>query len=142
MGKPVNSNAQRVETTALNTKVNKEVFDKFKDCCKEDGYPLNVLLETFMRQYANGRFKVDTDDIQKFKNDGAEVDTLNTTFNKEIYLEFKAICRKRGFFVKHVVTAFMEIYASRTLILEYVNVADTKRTARMEDIEIIDMDNE
>lgn len=124
MGKPVSSNAQRVETTALNTKINKDVFDRFKDCCKEDGYPLNVMLETFMRQYANGRFKVDTEDILKFKNDGAEVDTLNTTFNKEIYLEFKTVCKGNGFFVKHVITAFMEKYATRSFILEYTNVAD------------------
>ncbi len=121
MGKPVNSNAQRVKTTALNTKINKEVFDKFKDCCKEQGYPLNVLLETFMRQYANGRFKIDTDDILKFKNDGAKVSTLNTTFNEEIYLEFKAACKSKGLFVKHIVTAFMEIYANQDLIMEYTN---------------------
>lgn len=121
MGKPVNSNAQRVKTTALNTKINKEVFDKFKDCCKEQGYPLNVLLETFMRQYANGRFKIDTDDILKFKNDRAEVSTLNTTFNEEIYFEFKVACKSKGLFVKHVVTAFMEIYANQDLIMEYTN---------------------
>ena len=142
MGKPVNSNAKRFETTALNTKINKEVFDKFKDCCKEDGYPLNVLLETFMRQYSNGRFKIDSDDILKFKNDGKKVDILNTTFNKEIYLEFKAVCRSRGFFVKHVVTAFMEIYASRSLVLEYVNVADTRITPQIDDIKIMGIDNE
>jgi antitoxin component of RelBE/YafQ-DinJ toxin-antitoxin module len=124
MGKPVSSNAQRVETTALNTKVNKVVFDKFKDCCKEQGYPLNVLLETFMQQYANGRFKIDTEDVLKFKNDDSEMDTLNTTFNKEIYLRFKAVCKSNGLFVKHVVTAFMEQYATRNFILEYTNVAD------------------
>lgn len=124
MGKPVNSNAQRVETTALNTKVNKEVFDKFKDCCKTDGYPLNVMLETFMRQYTNGRFNINTNDILKFKNDKAEVDTLNTTFNKEIYLEFKSVCKSNGFFVKHVITAFMEHYASRSFVLEYTSVED------------------
>lgn len=126
MGKPVSSNAQRVETTALNTKINKEVFNRFKDCCKEQGYPLNVVLETFMNQYANGRFEVNINDVLKFKNDKAELDTLNTTFNKEIYLKFKATCKSKGFFVKNVVTAFMEIYASKTLILEYVNVADIK----------------
>lgn len=124
MGKPVSSNAQRVETKALNTKVNKKVFDRFKDCCKEDGYALNVMLETFMRQYTNGRFKIDAEDILKFKNDGAELDTLNTTFNKEIYLDFKTVCKNNGFFVKHVVTAFMEIYVTRSFILEYTNVAD------------------
>lgn len=124
MGKPVNSNAQRVETTALNTKVNKEVFNRFKDCCKEDGYPLNVMLETFMRQYTNGRFNISVNDVLKFKNDGAEVDTLNTTFNKEIYLEFKKVCKSRGFYVKNVITAFMEHYASRSFVLEYTSVED------------------
>lgn len=127
MGKPVNSNAQRVETTGMNTKINKEVFNRFKDCCKEDGYPLNVMLETFMRQYANGRFKIDTKDILKFKNDGAELDTLNTTFNKEIYLEFKAVCKSQKFYVKHVVTAFMEKYVTRDFVLEYTNVSDINK---------------
>lgn len=124
MGKPVKSDAQRVETAALNTKVDKEVFDKFKDCCKEQGYPLNVLLETFMRQYANGRFKIDADDILKFKKNETEVATLNTTFNKEIYLEFKTVCKSQKFYVKHIVTAFMEKYATRDFILEYTNIAD------------------
>ncbi|MBO5828870.1 MAG: hypothetical protein J6R59_10535 [Paludibacteraceae bacterium] len=126
MGKPVSSNAERVETAVLNTKVNKEVFDKFKDCCKEQGYSLNVVLETFMRQYTNGRFKINAEDILKFKDKKAKVSTLNTTFNKEIYLEFKAACKRDKFFVRHVVTAFMEIYASRTLILEYVNIEDIR----------------
>lgn len=126
MGKPVSSNVQRAETKALNTKVNKKVLENFKDCCKEQGYSMNVMLETFMRQYSNGRFELSEDDILKFKNDEAEVDILNTTFNKEIYLEFKAVCKSNKFFVKHVITAFMEKYTSRTLILEYVNIADIK----------------
>ena len=124
MGKPVSSNVPRAETTALNTKVNKEVFEAFKDCCSELGYPMNVMLETFMRQYTNGKFKLNKDDILKFKNDGKEVDALNTTFNKKIYTEFKAACKDNGYFLKHVVTAFMEKFASGNLILEYVNVAE------------------
>jgi len=100
------------------------VFDDFKDYCKELGYPMNVMLETFMRQYASGKFKLNEDDILKFKNDGKEVDTLNTTFNKEIYLDFKSACKFNGYFVKHVITAFMEKFATRNLILEYVNIAE------------------
>ena len=126
MGKPVSSNAQRVETTALNTKVNKEVFDNFKDYCKELGYPMNVMLETFMRQYANGRFNIRTDDVLKWKTDETEVDTLNTTFNKEIYLGFKEVCKGNGFFVRHVVTAFMEVIVNKGFVLEYVNIAEVK----------------
>lgn len=127
MGGFIKRDVQRVETTALNTKVNKEVFDAFKDSCKEAGYPLNVILETFMQQYANGRFKVDREDILKFKDDGVEVSTLNTTFNKEIYLNFKTACKVNGYFVKHVITAFMEKYASRSLVLEYVDVSEVNK---------------
>ena len=127
MGKPVTSNVSRVETTALNTKVNKEVFESFKDYCAYLGYPMNVVLETFMRQYANGRFKLEEEDILKFKNDGKEVDTLNTTFNKEIYLNFKSACKDNGYFVKHIIMAFMENFASREFILEYTNVTDINK---------------
>lgn len=122
MGGYIKRDVERVETTALNTKVNKEVFDAFKDCCKEQGYPLNVMLETFMRQYASGNFYLNDNDIMKFKNDGKEVDTLNTTFNKEIYLNFKSSCKLKGYFVKHVITAFMEKYAERNLVLEYIDM--------------------
>ena len=124
MGKPVNSDVSRAKTTALNTKVNKEVFESFKDYCAYLGYPMNVVLETFMRQYANGRFELDEEDIMKFKNDGKEVDTLNTTFNKEIYLGFKSACKGNGYFVKHVIIAFMEKFASRNFVLEYTKVSD------------------
>lgn len=121
MGGFIKRDIERVETTSLNQKINKEVFDAFKDCCKEAGYPMNVILETFMRQYSNGGFKLKTDDIQKFKNDGKEVSTLNTTFNKEIYLNFKSVCKANGYFVRHVITAFMERFASKSLVLEYAD---------------------
>ena len=122
--KPVSSNVKRVETQPLNTKVNKEVFSKFKDYCAYLGYPMNVVIETFMRQYTNGRYIIKTEDILRYKLEDAEIDTLNTTFNKEIYLDFKSTCRDKGFFVKHVITAFMEQFASKNLVLEYVNIAE------------------
>jgi hypothetical protein len=124
MGKPVTSNVSRAEVKALNTKVNKEAFESFKDYCAYLGYPMNVVLETFMRQYANGRFNLNEKDILKFKNDGQEVDTLNTTFNKEIYIDFKTTCKRNGYFVKHVVAAFMEKFSSREFVLEYTHVVD------------------
>lgn len=126
MGKPVSSNVPRAATTALNTKVNKEVFEDFKDCCGEFGYPMNVMLETFMRQYTNGKFKLDSEDILKFKNDGKEVDTLNTTFNKEIYNKFKSTCKGNGYFVKHVITAFMEQFSTGKFVLEYAIATEEK----------------
>jgi hypothetical protein len=124
MGKPVKGNIPRAETTSLNTKVNKEVFGLFKDYCGELGYSMNVVLETFMRQYTSGRFELSEDDILKFKNDGKELDALNTTFNKEVYINFKSTCRGNGYFVKHVVTAFMEKVATKEYVLEYIKVKD------------------
>lgn len=126
MGGFIKRDVKRVETTALNQKVNKEVFDAFKDMCKEQGYAMNVILETFMQQYANGRFYIKDEDILKYKGEKYEVDTLNTTFSKEIYTNFKFACKDKGYFVKHVVTAFMEKYASRDLIMEFVSVDETK----------------
>jgi len=130
MGGFIKRDVQRVETTALNTKVNKEVFDAFKDYCKEQGYPLNVMLETFMRQYANGKFLLSADDILEWKNDDSEQDTLNTTFNKEIYVNFKKTVKGNGFFVKHVIIAFMKKYAERNLVLEYADITSSKNQYR------------
>lgn len=127
MGGFIKRDVKRVQTTALNTKINKEVFDAFKDYCKELGYPMNVMLETFMRQYANGRFKLDAEDILKWRKDDYDVDTLNTTFSKEIYLDFKSACKGNGYFVKHVVTAFMEKFASRDFVLEYTKISKIKK---------------
>lgn len=122
MGKPVNSNVKRAETTALNTKVNKEVFNKFKDALAYRGYAMNTILEVFMQQYANERFNIDHEDIIKFKNDNSEVDTLNTTFNKEIYLNFKEKCKDNGYFVKYVIMTFMEKFSNGNYVMEYVEV--------------------
>ena len=138
--------AKKVETTALNTKINKEAFDNFKVCCLELRYPMNAMLEIFMQQYTNGRFELKEEDVRKWKNIEGEVDTLNTTFNKEIYVEFKKACKGNGYFVKHVITAFMEQFASGDYVLEYVSIADINKdkikTARIEEIEIIDIDDE
>jgi hypothetical protein len=116
--------AKKIETSPLNTKINKEVFDKFKIRCLEMRYPMNVVLEIFMQQYTNGRFDVSEGDVLKWKKDESEVDTLNTTFNKEIYVGFKSTCKSNGYFVKYVITAFMEKFASGNFALEYVTIAE------------------
>lgn len=119
MGKPVTSNVKRAETSPLNTKINKEVLDNFKDYCAYRGVGMNILLETFMQQYNNGRFYLSNDEIIKWKNDD-ETDTFSTPINKEIYLEFKATCKSNKHFLKHVVTAFMYELTSKNFVLEFV----------------------
>lgn len=126
MGKPVTGNVKRAEVQPLNTKINKKVFEDFKDYCAYRGYPMNVLVETFMQQYTNGRFYLEHEDIVRWKGDDTEVETLNTTFNKEIYSNFKITCKHNGYFVKHVITAFMKEITSKEFVMEYVNVSSLK----------------
>lgn len=121
MGKPVNSSVKRSETIAINQKINKRVFKGFKDVCKYRGYSMNVMLETFMHQYACGRFKFLDEDIDRWKRDTEEFDVLSTPINREVYTEFKSTCKNNGHFVKYVMTAFMDALSNTDLILEYAD---------------------
>lgn len=40
----------------FSTPIQADVVDKFKEKCKENQTPMNVVIETFMRQYAAGEF--------------------------------------------------------------------------------------
>lgn len=44
------------EKSILNTTISKDVLEKFKDNCKLQGISMNVLIESFMRQYNDGEF--------------------------------------------------------------------------------------
>ena len=110
---------EKLPTKALNMQINKEIFYEFKVKCKERGLPLNVVIEVFMRQYANRRYHLDKEQILKWKEDNGETETLNSTFNKEVYDKFKDAVKYDGYFIKHVITAFVEDYAKNDLIMEY-----------------------
>lgn len=111
--------AKKLPTKALNMQINKDIFYDFKVKCKEKGYPLNIVIEVFMGQYASGKYHLSKENIIKWKEDSGETETLNSTFNKEIYNKFKDTVKANGFFVKHVITAFVEDYAKNDLIMEY-----------------------
>ena len=40
----------------LNTTINEEVLNNFREYCKTINCPMNTVLETFMAQFANGEF--------------------------------------------------------------------------------------
>jgi antitoxin component of RelBE/YafQ-DinJ toxin-antitoxin module len=40
----------------LNTTINENVLNNFRDYCKGINCPMNMVLETFMEQFANGQF--------------------------------------------------------------------------------------
>lgn len=44
------------ERSALNTTIKKDVLDNFREYCKGINCPMNMVLETFMTQFAQGQF--------------------------------------------------------------------------------------
>lgn len=40
----------------LNTTINESVLNSFRDYCKKINCPMNMVIETFMEQFANGQF--------------------------------------------------------------------------------------
>ena len=115
--------AKKLPTKALNMQINKSIFYDFKVKCKEKGLPLNVVIEVFMNQYANRRYYLDDDSISKWKGDTGETETLNSTFNKDIYERFKDTVKGDGYFIKQVITAFVEDYVHNDLTMEFANKA-------------------
>ena len=113
---------QRTEHVGLNLEINREVFNGYKDYCKKRGYPMNVLLESFMQQYANGRFQLSSEEITKWKRIECETDTLNTTIDKTVHKAFKSTCKGNGYFLRYVLMAFMAKLVSTQYNLEFVEV--------------------
>lgn len=117
--------AKRLPTKALNMQINKDIFYDFKVKCKERGLPLNIVIEVFMNQYANGKYHLDRENIMKWREDCGETETLNSTFNKEIYDRFKDTVKSNRYYVKHVISAFIEDYVNSNLIMKFVEVNES-----------------
>lgn len=111
---------EKLPTQSINTKINSEIFEEFQKKLKQKNIPMNVALTAFCQQYANGRYHLNTDDIMKWKDDNGKTSTLNTPVNKEAYIKFKSAVKMRGFFVRNVLSAFIEDYAKNNLIMEFV----------------------
>jgi len=112
--------AKKLPTKALNMQINKDIFYDFKVKCKERGLPLNVVIEVFMRQYGNGRYNFNEVSILKWKDDEGETETLNSSFNKEVYDKFKDTVKGNKYYIRHVISAFVEDYVKNDLVMEFV----------------------
>lgn len=53
----------------LNTTINENVLNSFRECCKNINVPMNTVLETFMEQFANGQFQFKLGKSQKMELD-------------------------------------------------------------------------
>lgn len=51
----------------FNTSIDEEILEKFKEKCKQENLPINVLLERFMQGYIDGDFKLK---MEYFNNNG------------------------------------------------------------------------
>lgn len=51
---------------AFNTSIDTEILEQFKDKCKEEKLPINVVLERFMQGYIKEDFKLE----MKYFQDG------------------------------------------------------------------------
>lgn len=110
---------EKIETKQINTLVNAKIFEKFQKKCKERNIQMCTVIETFLRQYSKNRYKFDKVNILKWKMGFGETSTLSTPVNKEIYDKFKDKVKANGYFVKHVLMAFIEDYAKKDLVLEF-----------------------
>lgn len=111
--------AKKLPTKAMNMQINKELFYEFKVKCKERGLPLNIVIEVFMRQYGNRKYPLDKESILKWEDKKGETETLNSTFNKEVYERFTNAVKHDGYRIKYVIAAFVEDYVKNDLIMEY-----------------------
>lgn len=110
---------EKLETKQINTQINSEVFEEFQRKCRERNLQMCTVIETFARQYSKNRYKLDREDILKWKNNFGKTSTLSTPINKEVYNQFKDNVKANGYFVKHVLMAFIEDYANKDLIMEF-----------------------
>lgn len=110
---------EKTEVKQINTLVNSKIFEKFQKKCKERNLQMCTVIETFLRQYTKNRYKFEKVNILKWKMGFGETTTLSTPVNKEVYDKFKDKVKANGYFVKHVLMAFIEDYAKKDLVLEF-----------------------
>lgn len=113
---------EKLETQQINLKINAEIFEEFQKKCKMRNLQMCTVIEAFTRQYANGKYNLNEENIVKWKNDEGEMSTLNTPVNKEVYVKFKDKVKENKLFVKHVISAFIEDYANNDYVLELVRL--------------------
>lgn len=115
-------NVEKLETQPINTKVDAEILEDFQKKCKERNLQMCTVIETFARQYTNNHYYLNENNILKWKNNGGKISTLNTPINKIVYHQFKNKVKSNKYFIKHVLSAFMEDYVKNDMILEFVKI--------------------
>ena len=84
----ISNDPAKLKSSALNTTINAEILAAFRMRCKQQGVPMNTIIEAFMRQYLKGGFylkfgresgmvevEIDESEIDKPVADTATTDT-------------------------------------------------------------------
>ena len=115
----IKQEVKKLPVQPINTKVNSEIFEEFQKKCKERNLQMCTVIETFARQYANNRYDLKEENILKWKDDCGDTSILSTPINKEVYNQFKDVVKANGYFVRHILMAFIEDYANKDFIMEF-----------------------
>lgn len=111
---------EKFELQPVNTKIDSDIFEKFQRKCKERNLQMCTVIETFARQYVNNRYILEEGNILKWANGSCKTSTLNTPINKDVYYQFKDKVKADGYYIKHVLSAFIEDYTKNNMIMEFV----------------------
>lgn len=107
MSGSIKTDVQRKEYAVINVAVKKEICEDFKRHCKKYNYPMNLMLELFMKQFTDKDIIVDVDKAKEENKSAEKTSILNTTINADIHQNFKMYCKKNGCKMKDVITGFM-----------------------------------
>lgn len=74
---PIKTDAKLKDRSVLNTTIRTDILKAFKEYCKGNGYPLNLILDSFMEQFVNGEFVLKLTEGSNGKN-------KTVKYNKEV----------------------------------------------------------
>lgn len=127
----IKAEVEKLPIQPINTKINSEIFEKFQKKCKQQNIPMYIVIETFCRQYANGKYCFKRDDVLKWKDKNDKTSVLNTPINKNVYLRFKDKVKDNGYFIRHILSAFIDDYGQKNLVLEFVDRTESDDEAEL-----------
>ena len=111
---------EKFEVQSINLMVNAEILNDFQRKLKQQNLMMNTVLTAFCRQYVKGNYVLNETDILRWENNNDETRMLNTTVDKEVYIKFKSKVKSEGYFLRYVLSAFIEDYNKNDLYLEFI----------------------
>lgn len=149
---PNNPNYPKFEMGKNGIKVQNDILELFKYRCKAANIQMNVVLETFMRQYIDGDFVAVYDqngeviiypnnkDVFKtttfpvFPEEFVDIEpepdetltSFGTTVTMNVYKRFKAKCKAEKVSINAVTVAFMNFFSEGNCFLRFSINTPTK----------------